>query len=77
MILFSKMEQDKYVSAFYFRYFPAESTQEMLDEWRPLLCPFDVTVVKGLSYLDRFLPTRLPEEQMDQGFRYVDYVPLV
>ena len=42
----------------------------MLDEWRPLLCPFDVTVVKGLSYLDRFLPTSLPEEQMDQGFRY-------
>lgn len=50
-------------------YFPAESTQEMLDEWRPLLCPFDVTIMKGLSYLDRFLPTNLPEEQMDQGFR--------
>ena len=52
-----------------FRYFPVECTQEMLDEWRPLLCPFDVTVMKGLSYLDRFLPTNLPEEQMDQGFR--------
>ena len=43
----------------------------MLDEWRPLLCPFDVTIMKGLSYLERFLPTMLPEEEMDQGFRYV------
>ena len=43
----------------------------MLDEWRPLLCPFDVTIMKGLSYLERFLPTMLPDEEMDQGFRYV------
>lgn len=41
----------------------------MLDEWRPLLCPFDVTVIKGLQYLDLFLPTNIPEEEMDKGFR--------
>ena len=50
-------------------YFPAESMQEMLDEWRPLLCPFDVTVIKGLQYLDLFLPTNLMEHEMDKGFR--------
>ncbi|XP_060589859.1 proteasome activator complex subunit 4B-like [Ruditapes philippinarum] len=50
-------------------YFPAESTQEMLDEWRPLLCPFDVTVIKALQYLDLFLPTNLMEHEMDKGFR--------
>ncbi|KAL4238306.1 Proteasome activator complex subunit 4 [Mactra antiquata] len=50
-------------------YFPVESTQEMLDEWRPLLCPFDVTVIKGLQYLELFLPTNLAVDEMDQGFR--------
>lgn len=29
----------------------------MLDEWRPLLCPFDITVIKGLKYMELFLPT--------------------
>ena len=52
-----------------YSYFPVESTQEMLEEWRPLLCPFDITIIKGLGYLDLFLPTVLPEHEMDQGFR--------
>ncbi|KAH3856831.1 hypothetical protein DPMN_099426 [Dreissena polymorpha] len=50
-------------------YFPLECTQEMLDEWRPLLCPFDVTVIKGLQYLELFLPTHHDPEHMDKGFR--------
>ncbi len=52
-----------------FRYFPVESTQEMLDEWRPLLCPFDVTMIKGCYYFDLFLPTGLPPEHHDKGFK--------
>ena len=28
-------------------YFPPGATQEMLDEWRPLMCPYDVTMGKG------------------------------
>ena len=51
------------------RYFPVESTKEMLEEWRPLLCPFDVTIVEGLSYIEMFVPVLLPPEEMDQGFR--------
>ena len=43
----------------------------MLDEWRPLLCPFDVTMIKGCYYFDVFLPTILPPEHHDKGFRYV------
>jgi hypothetical protein len=29
----------------------------MLDEWRPLLCPLDVTFGKALSLYEMFLPT--------------------
>lgn len=29
----------------------------MLDEFRPLMCPFDVSMGKGMAYLDMFLPT--------------------
>ncbi|XP_078000645.1 proteasome activator complex subunit 4-like [Glandiceps talaboti] len=50
-------------------YFPEDSTQEMLDEWRPLLCPFDVTMSKGISYMEMFIPTTLLPEQHDKGFR--------
>ena len=38
-------------------YFPLSATQEMLVEWRPLLCPLDVTMGKAFSYLELFLPT--------------------
>ncbi|PIK56150.1 putative proteasome activator complex subunit 4 isoform X2 [Apostichopus japonicus] len=50
-------------------YFTVESTQEILDEFRPLLCPFDETMYKGLSYLKLFLPTMLPPEHHDKGFK--------
>ena len=38
-------------------YFPAGATQEMLDEWRPLMCPYDVTMGKAFIYFNIFLPT--------------------
>lgn len=50
-------------------YFPLEATQEMLDEWRPLLCPYDITIIKGLGYFENFLPTKLPPEHHDKGFK--------
>ena len=51
-----------------------EATQEMLDEWRPWLCPFDVKMVEGLMFLEAFLPTLLYPEEHDRGFRYVNPV---
>lgn len=39
-------------------YFPIEATQEMLEEWRPLLCPFDMTMPMGVSLFETFLPTK-------------------
>ncbi|XP_068183158.1 proteasome activator complex subunit 4A [Antennarius striatus] len=50
-------------------YFSESATQEMLDEWRPLLCPFDVTMQRAISYLELFLPTTLPPELHHKGFK--------
>uniref|UniRef100_A0A8C1F697 Proteasome activator subunit 4b n=1 Tax=Cyprinus carpio carpio TaxID=630221 RepID=A0A8C1F697_CYPCA len=50
-------------------YFPESATQEMLDEWRPLLCPFDVTMQKAIGYFELFLPTIMPPEQHHKGFK--------
>ncbi|PFX25218.1 Proteasome activator complex subunit 4A [Stylophora pistillata] len=53
-------------------YFSDDSTQEMLDEWRPLLCPFDVKFAKAMFYFSLFLPTTLPSEKFDKGYKYVE-----
>ncbi|KAJ8359771.1 hypothetical protein SKAU_G00162960 [Synaphobranchus kaupii] len=50
-------------------YFPESCTQEMLDEWRPLLCPFDVTMQRAISYFELFLPTTLPPKLHHKGFK--------
>uniref|UniRef100_A0A8C5A3D9 Proteasome activator subunit 4 n=1 Tax=Gadus morhua TaxID=8049 RepID=A0A8C5A3D9_GADMO len=50
-------------------YFPESATQEMLEEWRPLLCPFDVTMQRAISYFDLFLPTTLPPHLHHKGFK--------
>uniref|UniRef100_A0A3B3B675 Proteasome activator subunit 4a n=1 Tax=Oryzias melastigma TaxID=30732 RepID=A0A3B3B675_ORYME len=50
-------------------YFSEDATQEMLDEWRPLLCPFDVTMQRAISYFELFLPTTLPPELHHKGFK--------
>ena len=49
-------------------YFPIEATHEMLEEWRPLMCPFDMTMVKAVSYLSNFLPTFNTQAVKDQTY---------
>uniref|UniRef100_A0A8D2NT94 Proteasome activator subunit 4 n=1 Tax=Zosterops lateralis melanops TaxID=1220523 RepID=A0A8D2NT94_ZOSLA len=51
------------------QYFPEDATAEMLDEWRPLMCPFDVTMQKAITYFELFLPTTLPPELHHKGFK--------
>lgn len=51
------------------RFFHEDATQEMLDEWRPWLCPFDMLVIGGLQCLELFLPTSLPPELHHKGFK--------
>uniref|UniRef100_H2Z3X1 Proteasome activator complex subunit 4 C-terminal domain-containing protein n=1 Tax=Ciona savignyi TaxID=51511 RepID=H2Z3X1_CIOSA len=48
-------------------YFSLDETQEMLDEWRPLLCPSDVTMSQGSQYLEWFLPTLTFTEEERSG----------
>ena len=60
----------------FIRYFSIESTQEMLDEWRPLLCPFDETMGKGIAYMELFLPTLIPPEHHQFGFKLVRIFPI-
>ena len=56
-----------YEIAFSSSYFPLESTQEMLDEWRPLLCPFDMSMLEGVNLLAEFLPTTMRAGEHAQG----------
>ncbi|KAF7667140.1 hypothetical protein LDENG_00077040 [Lucifuga dentata] len=51
------------------RYFPASSTKEMLDEWHPLLCVFDVVMQKAISNMELFLPTIMSPKEHSQGFQ--------
>ncbi|KAG7506391.1 proteasome activator complex subunit 4B-like [Solea senegalensis] len=50
-------------------YFPTSSTKEMLDEWRPLLCVFDMVMQKAISNMELFLPTIMSPEEHNQGFQ--------
>ncbi|GFS25628.1 proteasome activator complex subunit 4, partial [Elysia marginata] len=50
-------------------YFHEDATQEILDEFKPWLCPFDMMVIGGLQCLELFLPTSLPPELHHKGFK--------
>lgn len=51
-------------------YFPIQCTQDILDEFRPYLCPFDTGMAKGLNYLELFLPTVVTDpNEVNQGFK--------
>lgn len=50
-------------------HFSLDATQEMLDEWRPMLCPFSASIQRYITYFNLFLPTTLPPEHHDKGFK--------
>ncbi|CAF1560656.1 unnamed protein product [Rotaria magnacalcarata] len=50
-------------------YFSGMATQEILDEFRPCLCPFDTVCGDVMGYWDMFLPVHLPPEIHNQGFK--------
>lgn len=49
-------------------YFPLEATKEMLEEWRPLLCPFDMTMAMGVGLFETFLPTKIDPSNHQHGY---------
>lgn len=44
-------------------FWPLEATQELLDEFRPYLCPWDEAMLKGMKMLQMFLPTVMTREE--------------
>lgn len=64
------LEKETFVNfvAYARMYFSNESTNEMLEEWRPLLCPFDVSINSAFERFNLFLPTMLYEFDREQGF---------
>ncbi|XP_042231597.1 proteasome activator complex subunit 4-like isoform X2 [Homarus americanus] len=50
-------------------YFPLSSTSEILEEVRPMMCPFDMTMQRAMVYLELFLPTSLPPEKADNSWK--------
>ena len=49
-------------------YFTTESTEEMLLEFRPLMCPLDTTKTNAAFYLSTFLPTQIPQEHKAKSY---------
>lgn len=52
-----------------FSYFHEDATQEILDEFRPLMCPFDITMIRATFFFELLLPTNLPPESHHKGFK--------
>jgi len=51
-------------------YFELTATQEMLELWRPQLCPFDtVAIQNGMELLDTFLPSVFLPHEISSGYK--------
>ncbi|CAF5217317.1 unnamed protein product, partial [Rotaria magnacalcarata] len=50
-------------------YFSITATQEILDEFRPWLCPFDSAFNDAMYFFDLLLPVNLPPNLLNQGFK--------
>ena len=50
-------------------YFPTGSTREMMTEWRPLMCPLDITMGKAMQYYETFLPTYMAYKDPDNTYK--------
>jgi len=55
-------------------YFSAVATQEILDEFRPKMCPImESSFYDIIKMLRLFLPVNLPPDSHNQGFKYVRF----
>ncbi|CAF3716099.1 unnamed protein product [Rotaria sp. Silwood1] len=50
-------------------YFSVTATQEILDQFRPYLCPYDSAFSDAMKMFDSFLPIDLPPGLHNQGFK--------
>ncbi|CAH0550528.1 unnamed protein product [Brassicogethes aeneus] len=50
-------------------YFPASATQDILDEFRPYLCPFNSEITSAIQLLEMFLPICVKPEEADISYK--------
>jgi proteasome activator subunit 4 len=50
-------------------YFDLCATKEMLADWRPMMCPFDLSFTQAFELFDLFLPSLLRENEIQHGFK--------
>jgi proteasome activator subunit 4 len=48
-------------------YFDKNATKEMLNEWRPLICPFDMSMNDAFERFNLFLPTVMENDDHSNG----------
>jgi len=46
----------------------------MLDEFRPFLCPFDVTFGKAMTYMEMFLPSLAVKAENSYGLWFDEFM---
>ncbi|CAF4502010.1 unnamed protein product, partial [Rotaria sp. Silwood2] len=71
LVILPKDIKDSFFSCIFYcsPYFSATATQEILDEFRPRLCPTDWTFSNNIRMLELFLPVHLPPNLHNQGFK--------
>ncbi|XP_047484565.1 proteasome activator complex subunit 4-like isoform X1 [Penaeus chinensis] len=50
-------------------YFPPGATSEILEQVRPMICPFDMTMQRAMMYLELFLPTSVEPHEADISWK--------
>jgi hypothetical protein len=50
------------------------STQEILDELRPKMCPIESSFVDTMKMFELFLPVNLPPDLHNQGFKFAHFL---
>jgi len=50
-------------------YFDVSSTREILEELRPLMCPFDASMSQAFERCRLFLPTIMYEHETQHGYK--------
>jgi hypothetical protein len=55
-------------------YFSAMSTQKILDELRPQMCPIESSFVDTMKMFELFLPIYLPPDLHNQGFKFAHFL---
>ncbi len=67
----SNIERISFVNFICFarNYFNINATGEMLEEWRPMMCPYDMAFNDAVDRFNLFLPSIFTDQQIDHGFK--------